>query len=130
MELQSGGGSRFAAACAQGHGECRYEGERNGNGVDSLERESNINTNENCIRVEQPEDREAISRITYAAFLNHPQHQPGAPPTEHKIVDALRSADALTLSLVYEENGEIIGHIGARPEISLRDLAKSRGLLS
>lgn len=67
------------------------------------------------IRCEETGDHAAISEIVYAAFLNHPQHAPGSLPTEHKIVDALRESGALTLSLVCEERGEIVGHIAFSP---------------
>lgn len=67
------------------------------------------------IRHETTEDHEAIREIVYAAFLDHPQHAPGDLPTEHKIVDSLRESGTLTLSLVYEDNGEIVGHIAFSP---------------
>ena len=59
------------------------------------------------IRDEKDSDVAAISEVTRAAFENHPHsHQ-----TEHFIVDALRAADALTLSLVAERDGRVVGHI-------------------
>ncbi len=63
------------------------------------------------IRAETPGDIEAIARLTEAAFRNetHSSH------TEQYIVDALRRAGALTLSLVAEANGQVIGHIAASP---------------
>lgn len=67
------------------------------------------------IRHEQNADAEAISRLHYAAFLNHPQHPPGAEPVEHLIVERLRAAGALTLSLVAEEDGAVAGHIAISP---------------
>jgi len=67
------------------------------------------------IRGEAAHDRAAITRVVYAAFLHHPQHAPGALPTEHKIVEALRASGALTLSLVCEERGEIVGHVAFSP---------------
>ncbi|MBW7864966.1 MAG: N-acetyltransferase [Candidatus Hydrogenedentes bacterium] len=63
------------------------------------------------IRPETEQDHQAISDLVYAAFLNHPVHAPGALPTEHTIVNGLRAAGALSLSLVAEESGEIVGHI-------------------
>ncbi len=63
------------------------------------------------IRTEKNTDNEAISKVQYAAFKDHPMHQPGAEPVEHIIVERLRAAGALTLSLVLEEAGEIVGHI-------------------
>jgi putative acetyltransferase len=67
------------------------------------------------IRSEETRDLAAIRDVEYAAFENHPQHEPGALPTEHKIVDALREAGALTLSLVLEDEGQIVGHIAFSP---------------
>ena len=67
------------------------------------------------LRHEEPKDCEAIRNIVYAAFLNHPQHLPGSLPTEHKIVDCLRESGALALSIVYVDNGEIVGHVAFSP---------------
>lgn len=67
------------------------------------------------IRPERPSDVAEISSLTYGAFLNHPQHAPGALPTEHKIVDALREAGALTLSLVAKDEGVLVGHVAFSP---------------
>src|SRR5690606_24677108 len=49
--------------------------------------------------------------VTVAAFVNaaHTSH------TEQFIVDALRNAGQLAVSLVAEDNGEIIGHVGISP---------------
>lgn len=58
------------------------------------------------IRQERPGDEAAIHRVTADAFANHP-HSEG---TEPAIVDALRAAGDLTLSLVAEIDGEIVGH--------------------
>lgn len=63
------------------------------------------------VRPENERDHAAISDLVYAAFLNHPVHAPGALPTEHAIVNGLRASGALSLSLVAEENGNIVGHI-------------------
>ncbi len=63
------------------------------------------------IRHEQNGDIDAISDLVYTAFLNHPQHAPGAPPHEPQLVIALRAAGALALSLVAEDGGSIVGHI-------------------
>ena len=71
--------------------------------------------NETSIRCEMTGDHAAICSIVYAAFLNHPQHAPGSLQTEHKIVDCLRKAGVLTLSLVCEYQGEIVGHIAFSP---------------
>jgi putative acetyltransferase len=59
------------------------------------------------IREERPEDIEAISEVTIAAFKTLPISQ----HTEQFIIKALRAAGALTLSLVAEIDGRIVGHI-------------------
>jgi putative acetyltransferase len=63
------------------------------------------------IRNEKDEDTSAISEVTIAAFqtLEISQH------TEQLIIDALRKAKALTLSLVAEIKGLIVGHIAFSP---------------
>ncbi|MCC8971012.1 GNAT family N-acetyltransferase [Bradyrhizobium brasilense] len=64
------------------------------------------------IRDERPEDAAAISRITAAAFANAP-HSSG---TEARIVEALRAAGALTISLVaVSDDGSIFGHVAFSP---------------
>ena len=67
------------------------------------------------IRDEKNTDREAISRLQYDAFSNHPQHAPGSEPVEHLIVERLRDAGALALSLVAEEDRTLLGHIALSP---------------
>jgi len=64
-----------------------------------------------CIRPEKPEDIEAITRVTYAAFLGKFSDH----PTEHLIVMSLRATGGLTLSLVAEAGGETIGHAAFSP---------------
>ena len=59
------------------------------------------------IREERPGDEAAIHRVTEMAFANHP-HSEG---TEPAIVDALRAAGDLTLSLVAEIDGAVVGHV-------------------
>lgn len=68
------------------------------------------------IRDERPEDSDAITAVTIAAFetLEISGH------TEHFIVDALRDAGALTVSLVAELGGEVVGHIALSP-VSISD---------
>jgi putative acetyltransferase len=63
------------------------------------------------IRQERPEDIEVIRQITKAAFepIEH------SSQTEAAIVDALRSAGALTVSLVAVADGEIVGHVAFSP---------------
>jgi len=59
------------------------------------------------IRPETPSDHDAIRQILIAAFANHPySHQ-----TEHLIVEGLRADDALTVSLVAEADGNVVGQI-------------------
>ena len=63
------------------------------------------------IRPEQPADIDTIRTLTRAAFANAPY----SSQTEAAIVDALRDAGALTLSLVSEDNGKIVGHVAFSP---------------
>lgn len=63
------------------------------------------------IRDERPVDVKIIAELTEAAFKSA-AHASG---TEHFIVDALRDAGQLTISMVAEENGEIVGHIAISP---------------
>jgi putative acetyltransferase len=63
------------------------------------------------IRFEEPADIEAIRALVTTAFANAP-HSSG---TEAAIVDALRRAGALAVSLVAEDGGEIIGHVAFSP---------------
>jgi putative acetyltransferase len=63
------------------------------------------------VRPESESDHDAIRHVNVAAFKDHPFSQ----QTEHLIVDALRAADALTLSLVAELDGEVVGHIAFSP---------------
>jgi putative acetyltransferase len=59
------------------------------------------------IRTETPADIKAIKQITFDAFFGKPY----SDNTEHLIIDALRTANALTLSFVAELENEIVGHI-------------------
>lgn len=68
------------------------------------------------IRFETPEDISEIHDLTTAAFLNAPH----TDHTEQFIVDALRDSGALTLSLVVEEGGKIVGHVALSP-VSVSD---------
>lgn len=63
------------------------------------------------IRNEQPQDIEAISRLTEAAFRNEEY----SSHTEHFIVNALRRTGQLSISLVAAENDEILGHVAISP---------------
>ena len=65
------------------------------------------------IRRETEADITAINEITAAAFKDHPySHQ-----TEVFIIKALRAANALTLSLVAEIGGRVVGHIAFSPVV-------------
>jgi putative acetyltransferase len=68
------------------------------------------------IRQEAPADTHAIHALTKAAFLNAPH----TAHTEQFIVDALRKARALSVSLVAESDGVIVGHVAMSP-ISISD---------
>ncbi|WP_337288841.1 N-acetyltransferase [Candidatus Methylomirabilis sp.] len=63
------------------------------------------------IRSETDADATAITEVTVAAFktLEISNH------TEQFIIAALRAAKALTMSLVAEEDGRVIGHIAFSP---------------
>ncbi len=63
------------------------------------------------IRNETAADVEAIAEVTVAAFktLDISQH------TEQFVIAALRTANALTLSLVAEVDGRVVGHIAFSP---------------
>lgn len=69
---------------------------------------SNLNI---LLRDEAPRDFLAISKLTAAAFqsLEISRH------TEQFIIEALRSAGALTVSLVAEVEGRVVGHIAFSP---------------
>jgi putative acetyltransferase len=54
------------------------------------------------VRPEQPTDIAAIREVNERAF---------ASPDEAKLVEALRQAHAITMSLVAEVDGRIVGHI-------------------
>lgn len=63
------------------------------------------------IRPENKSDEDAIGEITRQAFAMHPY----GSHTEHFIVGALRKANALAISLVAEESGQVAGHIAFSP---------------
>ncbi|MGW8250208.1 MAG: GNAT family N-acetyltransferase [Anaerolineales bacterium] len=64
-----------------------------------------------AIRSERDTDVSAITEVTVAAFntLEVSNH------TEQHIIEALRAAEALTLSLVAEVDGRVVGHIAFSP---------------
>ena len=61
---------------------------------------------ETVLRPEKPADYGAITQLTLAAFTSE-----SYKPTEHLIVLGLRKAGALSLSLVAEAHGRIVGHV-------------------
>lgn len=70
-----------------------------------------MTTQDVLIRDENPSDVSAIAELTVAAFAtvevsNH---------TEQFIIEALRAAKALTVSLVAELDGRVVGHIAFSP---------------
>jgi putative acetyltransferase len=66
---------------------------------------------EMILRKETAADIAAITEVTIAAFKNHPIGN----PTEQFIINALREAEALTISLVAEMEGRVVGHIAFSP---------------
>jgi putative acetyltransferase len=63
------------------------------------------------IRSETPSNIEAITDVTKIAFEDHSFSQ----QTEHFIISDLRAAGALTISLVCEVDGRVVGHIAFSP---------------
>lgn len=63
------------------------------------------------IRDENTLDVEAITALTEAAFRDAPH----SSHTEQHIVNALRRAGQLTLSLVAEQGGIVVGHVAVSP---------------
>jgi len=63
------------------------------------------------LRKETIADIDAITKVTIAAFKTLPISN----HTEQFIINALRAADALTISLVAENEGGIVGHIAFSP---------------
>jgi len=59
------------------------------------------------IRPETPQDINVIEQITFAAF----DRKPYSDGTEHLIVNGLREAGALAVSLVAEMDGKVVGHV-------------------
>jgi putative acetyltransferase len=66
---------------------------------------------EMIIRKEKKSDFETISEITIAAFADCPYGN----HTEQFIINALRAADALSVSLVAEVDRDVVGHIAFSP---------------
>jgi putative acetyltransferase len=68
------------------------------------------------IRPQTSADSQTIEELTARAFLNAPH----ASHTEHYIVNALRRAGKLAVSLVAEADSVIVGHIALSP-VSISD---------
>lgn len=65
------------------------------------------------IRDEQPQDVDAIAQVTRDAFASAPY----SSGTEDRIIAALRGAGQLTVSLVAERCGKVIGHVAISPVV-------------
>jgi putative acetyltransferase len=76
------------------------------------------------LRPEMPSDAAAIAALTTAAFL----HAPHAAHTEAFIVNALRRAGAMSVSLVAEQGGELVGHVATSPALVSDGTPGWRGL--
>lgn len=63
------------------------------------------------LRPEAPDDAEAIEAVTVAAFANAPH----TGHTEQFIVRALRAGDELTVSVVADDDGAVVGHVAVSP---------------
>lgn len=71
------------------------------------------------IRDESSHDADAISEVTVAAF----ESMEISHHTEQFIIKALRSAGALTVSLIAESDGRVVGHIAFSP-VTMSDRTK------
>jgi putative acetyltransferase len=65
------------------------------------------------IRTEKKDDIDKIHAVIISAFHTAPH----ADGTEQFIVKALRSSGALTISLVAEDEGSIVGHVAVSPVV-------------
>ena len=63
------------------------------------------------IRPERPDDVDAIDRLTVDAF----EPQSFSDGSEAPIIRSLRASGDLTLSLVAEEGGDVVGHVAFSP---------------
>lgn len=63
------------------------------------------------IRNEAPDDAAPIRALVTAAFQGHPHSRGG----EAAIIDRLRAAGALAVSLVAERDGEVLGQVAFSP---------------
>lgn len=82
--------------------------------------EITMTTQEIVIRAETKADTAAITEVTVAAFetMEISHH------TEQIVIEALRSAGALTVSLVAEVNDRVVGHIAFSP-VAISDGTKN-----
>ena len=71
------------------------------------------------IRSEEKGDIDAIEKVTIEAFLNAPH----TDNTEQYIIRCLRNSGALSISLVAESQGQIVGHVAISP-VTISDGAK------
>lgn len=65
------------------------------------------------IREETPADLRRIEAVTVSAFLDAPH----TSHTEQHIINALRDAGKLELSLVAEMDGTVVGHVAISPVV-------------
>jgi putative acetyltransferase len=72
------------------------------------------------IRAETDDDIPKITALTQVAFKDHIY----SSHTEHLIINALRKANALSISLVAESENQLLGHIAFSP-IEISDGSKS-----
>ena len=63
------------------------------------------------IRPERPDDVDAIDRLTVDAF----EPQSFSDGSEAPIIRSLRASGDLTLSLVAEDEGDVVGHVAFSP---------------
>jgi putative acetyltransferase len=63
------------------------------------------------IRAEVAEDIDRVAKVTREAFASHPRSR----QTEHFIINELRRANAMSVSLVAEVMGIVVGHIAFSP---------------
>jgi len=70
------------------------------------------------VRKEYPQDIGAIRDLVAGAFPT---------PAEAELVDALRAAGRLSISLIAIENDEVVGHVGFSP-ITLEGVTRGLGL--
>jgi putative acetyltransferase len=78
------------------------------------------------IRNETAADLPAIQAVTISAFLNAPH----TSHTEQFIVSALRKAGLLTISLVADAEGTLIGHVAVSPVSISLDSSRPHGTVS